>query len=103
MPDAWYHDVGLAWEIDSYEWHLAPADYALTLDRRSAMMAEGIVVMHTLPSKLTRREPEVLAELRVPTRRPGCVPARRSWRSPRREARTSRSANAGCANGTLGR
>jgi len=63
-PDAWFRDVGMAWEIDSYEYHLAPADYARTLDRRSAMMAEGIVVVHTLPSKLDRRAAEVLIELR---------------------------------------
>jgi hypothetical protein len=63
MPDAWFDDVGLAWQIDSLEWHLSPADYALTLERRSAMMAEGIVVLHTLPSKLTHRAP-ALHELR---------------------------------------
>jgi hypothetical protein len=55
--------LGLAWQIDSLEWHLSPADYALTLERRSAMMAEGIVVLHTLPSKLARRD-EALQELR---------------------------------------
>jgi hypothetical protein len=63
MPDAWFDDVGMAWEIDSKEWHLGPVDYEQTLDRRSAMMAEDVVVMHTLPSKLARRT-EVLDELR---------------------------------------
>jgi hypothetical protein len=63
MPDAWFEDVGMAWQIDSLEWHLSPVDYALTLERRSAMMAEGIVVLHTLPKKLTRRA-EAQLELR---------------------------------------
>lgn len=63
MPDAWFDDVAMAWEIDSYEFHLTPDGYARTLDRRSAMMAEGVVVMHTLPSKLQHRGPEVLREL----------------------------------------
>lgn len=54
MPDAWFDDVGMAWEIDSREFHLSPADYERTLERHSAMTAEGIVVLHTLPSKLTR-------------------------------------------------
>lgn len=63
MPDAWFDDVGLVWEIDSYEYHLSPVDYARTLDRRSALMAEGIVVMHTQPSKLDSREAKVLDEL----------------------------------------
>ena len=65
MPDAWFDDVGLAWEIDSTEWHLDPADYTRTLDRRSAMMAAGIIVMHTQPRKLSERPREALEELRA--------------------------------------
>ena len=64
VPDAWFDDVGLAWEIDSREWHLSPEDYDRTLDRRSAMTAENVLVMHTQPSKLTARRAEVGAELR---------------------------------------
>jgi hypothetical protein len=63
MPDAWFDAVGMAWEIDSRELHLSPADYERTLERRSAMMAEGIVVLHTLPKKLTHRG-DALDELR---------------------------------------
>lgn len=63
MPDAWFDDVGLAWEIDSKEWHLSPVDYERTLDRRSALMAHHVIVMHTQPSKLARPD-EVLRELR---------------------------------------
>ena len=63
MPDAWFDDVGMALEIDSLEWHLSPDDYARTLERRSAMTAEGIVVIHTLPSKLAHPA-EVIRELR---------------------------------------
>jgi hypothetical protein len=55
MPDAWFDDVGMAWEIDSREFHLSPGDYEHTLERRSAMTAEGIVVLHTLPKKLRLR------------------------------------------------
>jgi hypothetical protein len=55
MPDAWFDDVGLAWEIDSREFHLSPADYDRTLERRSVMTAEGIVVLHTLPRRLRHR------------------------------------------------
>jgi hypothetical protein len=63
-PDAWFDDVALAWEIDSREWHLSPEDYERTLERRSAMMARGVVVMHTQPSKLIHRPGDVRAELR---------------------------------------
>ena len=33
-PDAWFDEVGLAWEIDSVEYHLSPVDYARTVARR---------------------------------------------------------------------
>jgi hypothetical protein len=55
MPDAWFDGVGMAWEIDSLEFHLSPADYERTLERRSAMTAAGILVLHTLPKKLRQR------------------------------------------------
>jgi hypothetical protein len=63
MPDAWFDGVGMAWEIDSREFHLSPADYERTLERRSAMTAEGIVVLHTLPKKL-KQGTDAMAELR---------------------------------------
>jgi hypothetical protein len=55
MPDAWFDDVGMAWEIDSREFHLSPADHERTLERHAAMTAEGIVVLHTLPKMLRHR------------------------------------------------
>jgi hypothetical protein len=64
MPDGWFDDVGMAWEIDSPEWHLSPAEYERTVDRRSAMMAQDVVVLHTLPSKLAGAGIQVLDELR---------------------------------------
>jgi hypothetical protein len=63
IPDAWFDDVGMAWEIDSHEWHLNPEGYDRTLDRRSAMQAHGVLVMHTQPSKLRRQRAEVIEEL----------------------------------------
>ena len=62
-PDAWFDDVALAWQIDSYAYHLSPADYAATLERDSVMVAEGIFVVRTLPSSLRRRPDHVLARL----------------------------------------
>jgi hypothetical protein len=64
-PDAWFDDVAMAWEIDSLEWHLSPDDYAVTVDRRAAMMAVGIVVVHHLPSKLRKNPAQVLTDLRA--------------------------------------
>lgn len=74
MPDAWFDDVGMAWEIDSREWHLSPADYARTVDRHSAMTAQDVVVLHTQPSKLTHHRSEVLDELRRTYRNAGRRP-----------------------------
>jgi len=65
VPDAWFGDVAMAWEIDSLEWHLGPAEYAATLERRARLMAVGVVVVHHLPSALRRRPAEVLADLRA--------------------------------------
>ena len=64
VSDAWFDEVALAWEIDSREWHLSPQDHDRTLDRRTAMTARGIWVVHTQPSKLKLNPAAVLADLR---------------------------------------
>jgi hypothetical protein len=63
MPDAWADDVALAWEIDSYEFHLSPELYDRTLRRNAAMVASGIMVVHTTPGRLRREPKQVLREL----------------------------------------
>jgi len=63
IPDAWADDVAMAWEIDSYEFHLSPEDYDRTLRRRATMTSAGIIVAHTLPSRLRTEPKRVLAEL----------------------------------------
>jgi hypothetical protein len=65
VPDAWFADVGMAWEIDSLEWHLGPDDYAATLARRNRLMAAGAVVVHHLPGDVRRNPARVLADLRA--------------------------------------
>jgi hypothetical protein len=59
VPDAWF-EVGLAWEIDSYEFHFEREDYARTVDRNTRYAAAGVTVVQTLPSRL-REEPEAVA------------------------------------------
>lgn len=59
-PDAWYDDVGLAWEIDSKAFHFGPRDYERTLARNSRYAAAGILVLQTLPTRL-RNEPDAVA------------------------------------------
>lgn len=62
--DLWFADVGLAWEIDSREFHLSPEDHERTLERHNALIAAGVPVLRSLPSHLTTRQAEVLARLR---------------------------------------
>lgn len=62
-PDAWFAEVRLAWEIDSFEFHFQRKDYANTISRNVRYAAAGIAVLQTLPNRL-RTEPEkVAAEL----------------------------------------
>ncbi|WP_101612303.1 hypothetical protein [Amycolatopsis sp. BJA-103] len=62
-PDALWEDIGLVWEIDSFEFHFRKADYARTIERNTRYAAAGLVVVQTLPSRL-RDDPEgVLSDL----------------------------------------
>src|SRR5882757_7083360 len=63
VVDAWWNEVGLAWEIDSKEFHLAPSDYERTITRHSALAAEGVLVVHTLPSQLKKNPAGVVRDL----------------------------------------
>jgi hypothetical protein len=62
-PDGWWEDVGLAWEIDSFDFHFLRADYARTLRRNNRYSAAGITVVQTLPSRLKEDPVGVLREL----------------------------------------
>ncbi|MFC9254825.1 hypothetical protein [Amycolatopsis thailandensis] len=59
-PDAYFEEVELAWEIDSYDFHFAKEQYANTLDRNARYAAAGIAFVQTLPSRM-RSEPRLVA------------------------------------------
>jgi hypothetical protein len=63
VVDAWWDDVGFAWEIDSLEFHLAPDAYARTMRKHSALAAAGVLVVHTIPSQLRGHTSTVLRDL----------------------------------------
>jgi hypothetical protein len=63
VVDAWWDEIGLAWEIDSKEFHLLPEDYERTLARHSALTAQGVLVVHTPPSRLKSDPAGVISEL----------------------------------------
>jgi hypothetical protein len=60
--DAWWDEVGLAWEVDSYAFDLSPADAAAALHRAARLTASGVLVVHTPPTQL-RDEPLAVADL----------------------------------------
>lgn len=62
-PDAWAPQVGLAWEIDSYDYHFTRLDYARTLERNARYSAHGIAYLQTIPSRLTDDADNVISEL----------------------------------------
>lgn len=64
VVDGWWNEVGLAWQIDSLEFHLAPEDYARTMAQHSALLANGVMTVHTVPSRLKKDPGGVIDELR---------------------------------------
>jgi hypothetical protein len=62
--DAWFDEVALAWEINSLEWHLNPADYEREQERTARFTAAGVPVLPTQPSRLRSDARTVLDELR---------------------------------------
>lgn len=63
IADAWWDDVALAWEINSYAWHLAPQDYAREQEKRARFAAVGAAVLPTMPKRLRADSGGVLREL----------------------------------------
>jgi hypothetical protein len=63
IADAWFDDVALAWEINSYAWHLNPEDYAREVSRTADMTAENVMVLPVLPTALHKDPDGSLATL----------------------------------------
>lgn len=63
-PDAWWHEAGVAGEVDSREWHLSPSGWERTLARHARMSAQGIIVLHFTPRQIRSDSATVVAELR---------------------------------------
>lgn len=63
--DCWLDDVAMAWEIESSQWHMSPADHDYTVERAATFVAAGVVYVASKPKKILRSGPEVLAMLRA--------------------------------------
>jgi hypothetical protein len=59
-PDAWWPEAGVSAEVDSYEWHLSPADADRTRMRHDLMGAAGIIPLHFSPRQIRRERAEVI-------------------------------------------
>ena len=59
-PDVWWPQAGVAVEVDSYEWHLSPADADRTRKRHDLMGAAGIIALHFSPRQIRRERTEVI-------------------------------------------
>jgi very-short-patch-repair endonuclease len=64
-PDAWWPDAGVAVEVDSRQWHLAPAAWEQTMARHSRMSSHGIIVLHYSPRQIRSAGDQVAAEIRA--------------------------------------
>jgi hypothetical protein len=60
-PDAWWPGHGVAAEVDSQEWHFAPAGWKRTTARHTRMTAQGILVLHFPPSQI-HKEPRLVGQ-----------------------------------------
>ena len=63
VADAWFDEVALAWEINSYAWHLNPLDYAREVSRTAAMAAANVIVVPVLPTTLHKDPDGAMANL----------------------------------------
>ncbi len=74
-PDAYWPDAGVAWEIDSKEWHTSPEDWARTVRRHGELTSRGVLVLHTLPSRLRKEPGAVVREVARALRTGSAAPA----------------------------
>ena len=63
VPDVWWPQAGVAAEVDSRAWHLAPDGWEQTMKRHRRMTAAGILVLHVSPGQVRAAPGEVIADL----------------------------------------
>lgn len=63
-PDAWWPEAGVAYEVDSREWHLSPDGSDHTMRKHNRMESAGIMVLHASPTQLRSEPAAVIAEIR---------------------------------------
>lgn len=61
--DAWWPKFGVAVEIDSREWHLAPESWEYTMERHRRLTAAGVRVIHVSPRQLRTEADRILRDI----------------------------------------
>lgn len=61
--DAWWHEAGVAAEIDSRAYHLAAADQDRTTERHDRLAAHGILPLHFPPKRIKTDASGIIGEL----------------------------------------
>lgn len=84
IADCWLDDLAMAWEIESTEWHLTPADHDRSVERAARFAAAGVAYTASKPKKIRTDRAAVVDMLRRTyghaARRPR--PALRAVRAP---------------------
>ncbi|GAB3277085.1 hypothetical protein [Parasphingorhabdus pacifica] len=63
-PDAWFDDVGMAVEIDSFEFHFTKSGYSNTMRRNTRYATHGVLVVQILPGRLVKEPQAVVDDIR---------------------------------------
>lgn len=61
-PDGFLVEAAIALEVDSQEFHFAPADWRRSMDRHNELSRHGLLILHFPPAQI-RREPERVRRL----------------------------------------
>lgn len=84
VVDAYWEEVGLAWEIQSLAFHLGPRELARDVEKLGALASAGVLVLPTMAARLRSDLPAAMAELVDAHARAGAMPApavtARLWR-----------------------
>ena len=63
-PDAWWPELGVGVEVDSWEWHSSPEDHAKTLARGRRMAKYQMIMLRFTPKQIRSEPAQVIAEIR---------------------------------------
>ncbi|GAB3985865.1 type IV toxin-antitoxin system AbiEi family antitoxin domain-containing protein [Plantactinospora veratri] len=61
-PDGYLPDAAIALEVDSQEFHFAPADWHRSMDRHNELSRHGVLILHFPPVQI-RREPQRVRQI----------------------------------------